>query len=264
MAITRTAVQLGGVLSAITLALAGCGSGKPTAATTPSQPTSSPSSSPSASLPAGCHGGVAHDVASAVEILTDASNCPGSVNAYWSDQLGDRWTPTKYLSYRDGEIPNNACGHQEGSTADDFADNAFYCPLDDTIAYSSDLLNSLYKQGGPYLPVVVLEHEVGHRADEIDDSVGRISRSEENQADCDAGVTTAYARTAGRLPLSDVFSAGRLLYQLGDTRHFGSEIATSEDAHGSPAQRVIAFGRGYLQHLDACRTLGESADGSVS
>ena len=56
--------------------------------------------------------------------------------------------------------------------------------------------NSLYATGGPYLPVVVLEHELGHRANEIDDTIGPISRSEENQADCDAGVTTAYARTA--------------------------------------------------------------------
>jgi predicted metalloprotease len=279
MKITGNAVRISGVLAALVLGsttLTACGSSNLTAGTAPSTqktPSTSssqapsspaPTSSPSASLPAGCHGGVARDLQSALAILTDGANCPGSVNAYWTDQLGDRWTETKFIAYSDGQIPNNACGHEKGAVADDFADNAFYCPQDDTIAYSRDLLNSLYAKGGPYLPVVVLEHEVGHRANEIDDAVGKVSRSEENQADCDAGVTTAYARTAGRLPLSDVIAAGRLLYQLGDTEKFGAEMADSPDAHGTPPQRLIAFGRGYLQNLDACRTLGESEDGSVA
>ena len=271
MKITGNALRAGGVLTALAMGLSGCGSSSTTAGSVPSQtspapssPSSSPSPSPSVSLPPGCHGGVAHDLDSALAILTDAANCPGSVNSYWTGQLGERWTETKYIAYNDGQIPNNACGHEKGAVADDFADNAFYCPQDDTIAYSRDLLTSLYKQGGAYLPVVVLEHEVGHRANEIDDAVGRTSRSEENQADCDAGDTTAYARTAGRLPLTDVLAAAKLLYQLGDTEKFGSEMADSPDAHGTPAQRAIAFGRGYFQHLSACRTLGESPDGSVS
>lgn len=42
----------------------------------------------------------------------------------------------------------------------------------------------------PYLRVVVLEHELGHRADAIAGVVGVVSRAKENQADCDAGATT--------------------------------------------------------------------------
>ncbi|MCW2549398.1 MAG: hypothetical protein JWN96_3858 [Mycobacterium sp.] len=260
------ALRSGGVTFAIFIGVAfglsACGSSKSTAGAAPSS-SPSPTSSATASLPPGCHGGIANDVETAVEILTDPADCPGSVNAYWTSQLGERWTEPVYIAYSDGQIPDNACGHQNGAVADDFADNAFYCTLDDTIAYSRDLLNSLYLKGGPYLPVVVLEHEVGHRANQIDDAVGVVSRSEENQADCDAGVTTAYARTAHRLPLSDVIAAGKLLYDLGDSRNFGSEMADSPDAHGSPAQRAIAFTRGYFQNLDACRTLGESEGGSV-
>jgi uncharacterized protein len=265
------AIRIGGatlaMLMGVTFGGAGCSSSSSTANATPNSGparSSGPASSPTAGLPAGCHGGIAHDVRTAVEILTDPADCPGSVNAYWTSQLGARWTEPVFIAYRDGQIPDNACGHETSAVADDFADNAFYCPLDDTIAYSRDLLNSLYLKGGPYLPVVVLEHEVGHRANRIDNAVGLVSRSEENQADCDAGVTTAYARTAHRLPLSDVIAAGKLLYDLGDTRRFGSEMADSPDAHGSPAQRAIAFTRGYFQTLAACRTLGESADGSVT
>jgi predicted metalloprotease len=197
-------------------------------------------------------------------ILTDPAECPGSVNAYWKSQLGEKWTDTTFIPYDDGDIPDNECGSAEGATAEDFDQNAFYCPADGTIAYSRQLLDTLYTMGGPYPPVVVLEHEVGHRANDLAGTVGVISRSEENQADCDAGVTSAFARTAGRLPLSDVIAAAKQLYEFGDTRNFGDEIADSPDAHGSPLQRAAAFGRGYLQKISACKTLGESQDGSVS
>ena len=107
-------------------------------------------------------------------------------------------------------------------------------------------------------------HELGHRADHILGVTGPISRSEENQADCSAGVETAFARTAHRLPFTDVLGAAKLLFQLGDTRHFGSELASSPDAHGTPAQRLIAYSRGYLQDkISVCRTIGQSATGSV-
>jgi hypothetical protein len=168
-----------------------------------------------------------------------------------------------FVPYRDGQAPRDACGAAD-SNADDFADNAFYCAADDTVAYSTDLLNGLYKKGGPFLPVVVLMHELGHRADRIAGAVGPISRSEENQADCSAGVETAFARTAHRLPFTDVFGAARLLFQLGDTRHFGSELASSPDAHGTPAQRLIAYTRGYAQDkISVCRKIGQSQTGSV-
>ena len=167
------------------------------------------------------------------------------------------------MPYSDGQVPQDACGAADGN-ANDFADNAFYCPTDDTVAYSRELLASLWHKGGPFLPVVVLMHELGHRADHILGVVGPISRSEENQADCSAGVETAFARTAHRLPFNDVLGGAKLLFQLGDTRHFGSELASSPDAHGTPAQRLIAYSRGYLQdNINVCRTIGQSATGSV-
>lgn len=270
-------LRIGAVLAVITLGSSACGSGSSKAApvngpatspTTSSATSSSPSATPSPTpsptpLPAGCHGGIATDLQSTIQILTDPANCPGSVNAYWHTQVGELWTQPVFVAYHDGQLPTSKCA--QGSTnPDDFSDNAFYCPEDDTVSYSVELLQSLYASGGPYLPVVVLEHELGHRADHIANTIGPISRSEENQADCDAGVTTAYARTAHRLPLTDVLSAAKELYKLGDTRNFGTELAQSPDAHGTPSQRVIAFGRGYFQKLGECRKIGQSPNGSVA
>lgn len=210
------AVRVGGLIVAITMSAAGCGKSDPSSSSSAPSPKASapaPAATPTASLPPGCHGGLAENVQEAIAILTDPSNCPGSVNAFWKGQLGERWTEPVFIPYDDGEFPDNACGAAEGSTAG---------------------------------------------------TVGVISRSEENQADCDAGVTSVYARNSGRLPLSDVFKAAKQLYEFGDTRNFGDEIADSPDAHGSPLQRAAAFARGYVQKLGACRTLGKSADGSVT
>jgi hypothetical protein len=66
------------------------------------------------------------------------------------------------------------------------------------------------------------------------------------------------------LPFNDVIGAAKLLYKIGDTRNFGSELASSPDAHGTPSQRVIAFGRGYFQKISACRSLGQSPTGSAA
>jgi predicted metalloprotease len=259
-------VRVGGLIAAVTFAVSACGSSAGSSVSGTLNTSASPSAAASASssaLPAGCHSGVAKDLKSTLAILTDPADCPGSVNAFWTGQLGAQWTTPTFVPYDDGQVPPDACGMADGNGSD-FTDNAFYCPTDDTVAYSTELLGSLFQKGGPFLPVVVLMHELGHRADHILGVVGPISRSEENQADCSAGVETAFARTAHRLPFTDVLGAAKLLFQLGDTRHFGSELASSPDAHGTPAQRLIAYSRGYLQHnIKVCRTIGQSSTGSV-
>ncbi len=255
-------LRIGGLAAAATLAVSACGSSA-VGSVSGTASGSPPASSTSSPVPAGCHSGVAHDLPSTLAILTDPSNCPGSVNAFWTVQLGAQWTTPTFVAYHDGQVPQDACGTADAN-ASDFSDNAFYCPTDDTVAYSRELLDGLYQKGGPFLPVVVLMHELGHRADHILGVTGPISRSEENQADCSAGVETAFARTAHRLPFTDVLGAAKLLFQFGDTRHFGSELASSPDAHGTPAQRLIAYSRGYLQDkISVCRTIGQSATGSV-
>jgi uncharacterized protein len=217
------------------------------------------------SAAAGRCGGSARDLDSALRIMTDPIGCPGAINTLWRQKLGNAWTPARFVPYRDGEVPKDACGAQSAN-ADDFADNALYCRLDDTVAYSVDFMAALFRQGGPTYPMFVLMHEIGHRANRVADAVGVVSRAEENQADCVAGYEAKFAHDADRLPLRDVLGGALLFYGLGDTRDrgwFDREAATAPGAHGTPRQRAQAFGFGYLRSLDVCRRLGRSATGSV-
>lgn len=213
-------------------------------------------------VPPDCSSGVAKTVDDALRIITDGPDCPGSTNRFWRHQLGDTWTTPTILSYDDGDVPDSKCA--EGGDPEEFTQNAFYCQLDDKILYSNQLLDRVFAEGGPYLPVVTLEHELVHRADFLGHTLGVVTRSEENQADCGAGATTRFAREAGRLPRTDVLRSALLFFQLGDTSHFGDETANDPSAHGSPGQRVTAFSRGYFQGLGVCDDIGRDPNGHAA
>jgi predicted metalloprotease len=234
------------------LAAAGCASSGLSRTTGPTPPVAATP----VTAPPDCGSGTARDVESALRILSDGPDCPGSTNRFWREQIGATWTPPTFISYDDGTRPDSRCAKDED--VDAFADNAFYCPLDDKVAFSNQLMDRLYQQGGPYLPVVVLQHELGHRANHLANVEGVVSRSEENQADCEAGATTRFAYVAHRLPGADALRSAGLLFQLGDVSNFGSETADDPGAHGTPPQRVAAFGRGYFQGIRICDDLGRN------
>jgi predicted metalloprotease len=209
-------------------------------------------------------GGSVDTLDGALKVITGPIGCPGSVNTFWSQQLGSVWTTPKFFPYRDGQVPPDACGAQD-QNADDFQENAFYCRLDDTVAYSSDFLGALYAKGGAPYPMFVLMHELGHRATFLSHRTGAVSRSEENQADCLAGAETKFAHDAGRLPLGDALKGAELFFTLGDAggAWFRNEPSTTADAHGTPAQRFEAFSAGYLKGVNACYSIGQSPDGRL-
>lgn len=206
-------------------------------------------------------GGPATTEDGALKVVTGPIGCPGAVNTFWSQKLGSVWTAPRFIPYRDGEIPGDACGAQD-TNADDFKGNAFYCRLDDTVAYSQDFMATLYRQGGPSYPMFVLMHELGHRATRLTHRVGVVSRAEENQADCLAGSEAKFANDAKRLPGTDVLKGAALFFSLGDS-WFHKESPSDPDAHGRPEQRALAFGTGYAHDIDKCFTIGQSASGSV-
>lgn len=252
--------RLLGCVVGLVLAVAACGNSTTGTSGTPTEAGGSPTadSTPQAP-PSNCGTGQARDLESTLRIIKDGPECPGSTNRFWREQLGDKWTTPKIISYDDGDLPDSKCA-KEG-TAEDFADNAFVCPRDDVIAFSNQLMNRLIAEGGPYLPVVVLQHELGHRANSLADGEGVVERSEENQADCEAGSSTNYANKAGRLPRADALKSALLLFQLGDVSNFGDETADTPGAHGSPPQRVISYGRGYFQGCGTCDDLGRDRTG---
>jgi predicted metalloprotease len=257
----RAALAAVTIVVGATLGLAGCGSlsvGSSGSSGTPDTAATSVGAS------AGC-GGKAVDLNSALRILTDPIGCPGAVNTFWHNTLGSAWTAPRFLSYSDGQVPADACGRQVGDPKQ-FADNALYCSLDDTVAFSTDFMQEMISLGGPTFPVFVLMHELGHRADRISDTVGVITLSEENQADCDAGLTTRFADKAKRINLSDAVGGAKLFFSLGDTRGgwFQQEASSpDDDAHGAPVQRAHAFSNGYFRSVGICRRTGASASGSV-
>ncbi|OHV29679.1 metalloprotease [Parafrankia colletiae] len=216
--------------------------------------------------PAGSCGGPVETVQDVEAIISEPAGCPGSVNTYWTGELGRQWTAPRYIAYRDGEIPPIACAAGESDPAA-FASNALYCTADDTIAYSVDFMTELHDVGGPSYPMYVIMHELAHRASTLSGRVGVVSRAEENQADCLAGSQARLATDADRLDLGDAFSGALLFFNLGDTRDrgwFDRETATSDGAHGTPRQRAQAFAFGYLRDNDTCFRLGESPTGSVT
>jgi predicted metalloprotease len=212
---------------------------------------------------AGQCGGRATDLAGALRIVTDPTGCPGAVNTFWRSQLGDAWTPPRIVQYRNGEVPAVACATADPDP-DQFANNALYCPADDSVAFSVEFMNELAAMD-PNYPLYVLLHELGHRADRIAGTVGVVSRAEENQADCLTGLQVNAAEDAERLDLLDAFQGAVLFFSLGDARGgwFDREAAAAPDAHGTPRQRAQAFGFGYLRDLDYCNGLGRSPTGSV-
>ncbi len=219
-----------------------------------------PAPSPS---PSSC-GGAVRTVQEAEKLITEATGCAGAVNTFWHGELGNAWTPPTFVPYHNGEVPADACGKQ--GTPDQFADNALYCTLDDTVAYSVDFLDELAGVGGPSFPLFVLMHELAHRGDRIAGSLGVVNRAEENQADCFAGRQTAAARDAGRIEMSDALHGSLLFFSLGDTRGgwYDQEPATAPDAHGTPLQRAQAFSLGFLQGSDTCHRIGKSRSGDVA
>ncbi|MCM3925564.1 metalloprotease [Frankia sp. AiPs1] len=205
------------------------------------------------------------DVQDVERLINEPVGCPGGLNTFWHGELGDAWTAPRFVPYHDGEVPDDACGRQVNDPRQ-FADNALYCTLDDTVAYSVDFLDELAQVGGPTYPLFVLMHELSHRGDRIGGNLGVVSRAEENQADCFAGRQASAAHDAGRIAVSDAVQGALLFYSLGDTRGgwFSQEPASAPDAHGSPRQRAQAFAFGYLRDSSTCHKIGQSETGDVS
>lgn len=244
--------------------LAGCGQLESANPDSDEAETSAPAQDGTAA-PGGECGGRIEDLDDVQRLISEPAGCPGSVNTYWAGELGEAWTTPRYIAYRDGEVPQDACGVQVNDP-EVFADNALYCSLDDTIAYSVDFMTELFEAGGPAYPMFVIMHELGHRASRIGGTIGVVSRSEENQADCLAGRQTRFAGDVDRLTLTDAFSGALLFFSLGDTRDrgwFDQEAAAASDAHGTPRQRAQAFAYGYLRGVETCYRLGRSSTGSV-
>lgn len=135
--------------------------------------------------------------------------------------------------------------------------NAFYCPDDRTIYLVPQFLVDLETDFGDYAPVTVLGHEWGHHVQELLGLRKVKPIPFELQADCLTGVFARHAQDANLLDADDISEAVDTSIEHGDP------VFVHEDdprAHGSRAERVVAFMAGFYEGPgDGCDlTLGVS------
>jgi predicted metalloprotease len=186
----------------------------------------------------------------AIEAIAD-------LQVYWADEFpklyGEDYKPVKGGLY--ALTPDSESGPECASNYGDVAGNAFYCKLDDSVAWDADgLLPELQSKYGDLVIPVVLAHEWGHamqqRSGYFDEN--KLTVSSELQADCFAGGWSRHAQDDGVFEVSsgDLDSALAGILDLTDTP---GTNAQDPSAHGSGFDRVSAFQDGYDNGAEKCK-----------
>ena len=171
---------------------------------------------------------------------------PQAYGEAWQDISGGFWPYTA-----DSEPP--PCGNPPPSYVD-IADNAFYCPSADLVAWDSQqLVPSMFEQFGPFSLGLVMAHEIGHAVQARYGYQGPTITGEQ-QADCFAGSWTAWAAdnsSAFDISLDDLDLAVAGFLQLGDAP---GSVSSDPAAHGSAFDRIGAYEDGFLNGVEKCAT----------
>jgi len=151
--------------------------------------------------------------------------------------------PTGIAGYMASEPPPVRCRPRN------WADNAFYCRADEWIVYDEDFLRGFESSAGPFAPAAILAHEWGHHIQNLI-GTGEFDLQDELQADCFAGMYLAYREvppgSATVNPQDAEFAAGlQSFFELADEEYSASNWFQAKE-HGSPFQRMLAYGTGAL------------------
>lgn len=238
-------------------------------------------------LLAGCSGTVVRGVASPVPggpvdvpaedlpitgdsdepIDSSARNALADLTTFWSqaypEHFGSEYTPLEggYFSV-DPDDPDASAYPETGigcagspTPLDAVADNAFYDPVCDLIAYDRTLLDELAAGYGRFLVPVVMAHEFAHAMQaRFGFAASGRSIQDETQADCLAGAWTAWVAAGEaqhvsiRVPELDDVVQGFVLLR--------DDVGTDPEdgaAHGSLFDRVSAFYEGFEGGVAPCR-----------
>ncbi|SDI81350.1 Predicted metalloprotease [Frankineae bacterium MT45] len=134
-------------------------------------------------------------------------------------------------------------------------DNAFYCSLDDSIAYDRvGLIPKLAKQYGPYFVAAMFAHEFGHAVQARLGIMHEMSSiAKETQADCAAGAFTAWVMNF-KSPHIRVTQAALDQVLVGYIQLRDPEPHSDSDSgtHGNGFDRVGAFATGINDGVQAC------------
>lgn len=198
-----------------------------------------------------------------------ASTVLGSNNDLWktiSAQENTSYEDPKLVLFRTST--QSACG---GATADV---GPHYCPLDNTIyldeTFFDELTSRFGAKGGDVAQAYVIAHEVGHHAQQelgIMEQAQNLSSSQsdndasiklELQADCFAGLWANSVKNQGVFEAGEIQEAIDAAAAVGDDRiqqKVTGQISPETWTHGSSAQRVEWFNRGYTSGtITSCDT----------
>ena len=179
----------------------------------------------------------------------------GEVERFWDDEFpraynGDFEPVETFVPYGPNrELPE--CGGP--LDYEEIAENAFYCPPDDVIAWDTDnLTNDMLADFGPFSLAIVMAHEYGH-AVQARVPVDGPTIATEQQADCFAGAFTAFVEDGNSdvvaVSVEDLDAAVAGFLTLRDAP---GTPADDPSAHGSAFDRVGAFQDGFLNGTERC------------
>lgn len=192
------------------------------------------------------------------EIFT--SKVLGSANDMWSEVFSQNnltYHKPKLVLFRGAT--QSACGGSLSQVG------PHYCPTDGTIYLDETFFEELTKrfgaQGGDVAQAYVIAHEVGHHAQMelgtlMNDTSNSNSIQMELQADCYAGLWAYSIRNLGVFEPGEIKEAIDAAAAVGDDRiqaKTTGRVSPETWTHGSSAERVNAFNKGYESgSLKAC------------
>ena len=179
-------------------------------------------------------------------------------NAIFAANGGDYQEPV--LTLFDGAV-RSGCGNASAAVG------PFYCPLDQGVYLDLSFFRELSERfgaPGDFAAAYVIAHEVGHHVQNLtgvseqtrraQQSMGQAEANEvsvrvELQADCYAGVWANHAQAQRQiLEPGDIEEGLAAAAAIGDDRlqrQSGGQVVPESFTHGSSAQRVRWFSRGF-------------------
>lgn len=188
--------------------------------------------------------------ADSYEVFT--SQVLGSANDMWESAFAQ-----SNLTYHEPTLvlfrnaTSSACGGADSRVG------PHYCPLDKTIYLDETFFDELTKrfgaEGGDVAEAYVIAHEVGHHVqNELGNLDGEGSNEDsirtELQADCFAGLWAYSIKNLGVFEQGEIHEAIDAAAAVGDDRIQSTvtgRVNPESWTHGSSAQRIESFNKGY-------------------
>ena len=180
---------------------------------------------------------------------------------FWSTAMpqdfGKQFTPVKKLVSYESNGPNvKVCGGEDSQGVE----NAFYCPVDDSVSWDRGTLLPMLNQAfGPIAVATVFAHEMGHAVQFRLGSVNQATPTivKEQQADCYAGAFMRWVAegNAPHLQLSTGPGLNAILATMIFIRDPVGSVSADTQAHGDAFDRVTAFQFGFASGPVRCNKI---------